>query len=327
MRFSTGTTPKTPSLSLSNTTSHQSYTRFSFKPLRFKGLSTKSSKRFICEAVKSSMAVEVEVFEKEALAVSLAKYVADLSNKFTQQIGAFTVCLSGGSLINYLRKLSGPPYVYSIKWGKWHVFWMDKRVVPKDHEDSNYKPTFDGFLSKVKSSSILARGCRLTGELITCFDHPRSSSEPFVSDIPKASSALASYIQSPETGITNYSKLASPNGKQSSTFTINKFTPVFRSSHNQAEMIDGRVLENYCEKRREKIYLNDPMAKQGYLEMFVCTSSAEFSMLCSDVKVIGYRLPLRMTFAIEGSVELLLQVHRLHQFCNQFLDARSGLVS
>ncbi|XP_050881889.1 6-phosphogluconolactonase 3, chloroplastic [Lathyrus oleraceus] len=138
------------------------------------------------------MAVEVEVFEKEALAVSLAKYVADLSNKFTQQIGAFTVCLSGGSLINYLRKLSGPPYVYSIKWGKWHVFWMDKRVVPKDHEDSNYKPTFDGFLSKVKSSSILARGCRLTGELITCFDHPRSSSEPFVSDIPKASSALAS---------------------------------------------------------------------------------------------------------------------------------------
>ncbi|KAI5397958.1 hypothetical protein KIW84_063679 [Lathyrus oleraceus] len=58
--------------------------------------------------MKSSMAVEVEVFEKEALAVSLAKYVPDLSNKFTQQRGAFTVCLSGGSLINYLRKLLEP---------------------------------------------------------------------------------------------------------------------------------------------------------------------------------------------------------------------------
>ncbi|KAI5410130.1 hypothetical protein KIW84_055568 [Lathyrus oleraceus] len=159
------------------------------------------------------MAVKVEVFEKEALVVSLAKYVADLSNKFTQQRGAFTVCLSGGSLINYLRKLSESPYVGSIEWGKWHVFWVDERVVQKDHEDSNYKLAFDGFLSK------------------------------------------------------------------------------------------------------------------GYLEIFVCTSSAEFSMLCSDVKVIGYGLPLRMTFAIEGSVELLLQVHRLHQFCNQFLAPGSGLVS
>lgn len=97
------------------------------------------------------MAVEVEVFEKEALAVSLAKYVVDLSNKFTQQRGDFTVCLSGGSLINYLWKLLEPPYVDSIEWGKWHVFWVDERVVPKDNEDSNYKLAFDGFLSKVES--------------------------------------------------------------------------------------------------------------------------------------------------------------------------------
>jgi len=26
---------------------------------------------------------------------------------------------------------------------------VDERVVPKDHEDSNYKLAFDGFLSKV----------------------------------------------------------------------------------------------------------------------------------------------------------------------------------
>lgn len=49
------------------------------------------------------------------------------------------------------RKLLEPPYVDSIEWGKWHVFWVDERVVPKDHEDSNYKLAFDGFLSKVSS--------------------------------------------------------------------------------------------------------------------------------------------------------------------------------
>lgn len=49
------------------------------------------------------------------------------------------------------RKLLEPPYVDSIEWAKWHVFWVDERVVPKTHEDSNYKLAFDGFLSKVCS--------------------------------------------------------------------------------------------------------------------------------------------------------------------------------
>lgn len=47
------------------------------------------------------------------------------------------------------RKLVGDPFVGSIEWGKWHVFWVDERVVPKNHEDSNYKLAYDVFLSKV----------------------------------------------------------------------------------------------------------------------------------------------------------------------------------
>lgn len=45
----------------------------------------------------------VEVFSKEHLAVSLAYDVAQLSNKFIKERGYFTVALSGGSLIKYLR--------------------------------------------------------------------------------------------------------------------------------------------------------------------------------------------------------------------------------
>ncbi|KAL4288341.1 hypothetical protein AHAS_Ahas19G0276500 [Arachis hypogaea] len=101
----------------------------------------------MAESQKSNAVVEV--FEKEELPVSLAKYVADVSNKFTTERGAFTVCLSGGSLISYLRKLLEPPYVDSLEWSKWHVFWVDERVVPKTHEDSNYKLAYDGLLSKV----------------------------------------------------------------------------------------------------------------------------------------------------------------------------------
>lgn len=49
----------------------------------------------------------------------------------------------------FRRKLTESPYLETIEWAKWHTFWVDERVVPKDHEDSNYKLAFDGFLSKV----------------------------------------------------------------------------------------------------------------------------------------------------------------------------------
>ncbi|XP_038978703.1 probable 6-phosphogluconolactonase 4, chloroplastic [Phoenix dactylifera] len=106
------------------------------------------------EAISSTAAAkgkkELLVFEsEEELSVSLAKYTAKLSEKFAQERGAFTVVLSGGSLIKSLRKLVDPPYLESVDWTKWHVFWVDERVIPKDHADSNYKLAYDGFLSKV----------------------------------------------------------------------------------------------------------------------------------------------------------------------------------
>ncbi|RCV32175.1 hypothetical protein SETIT_6G236700v2 [Setaria italica] len=86
---------------------------------------------------------------EEDLAASLAKRTAELSAKFAAERGAFTVVLSGGSLVKALRKLAEPPYLEAVDWSRWHVFWVDERVVPKDHADSNYKLASDEFLSKV----------------------------------------------------------------------------------------------------------------------------------------------------------------------------------
>ncbi|WCJ26621.1 6-phosphogluconolactonase 2 [Euphorbia peplus] len=118
------------------------------------GVRIGASSRFNFKTAASRMTTEkkkvVEVFDKEDdVAVSLAKYTADLSSKFVKERGCFTVVVSGGSLIKSLRKLLEAPYVDSIEWSKWHVLWVDERVVPKDHDDSNYKLAFDGFLSKV----------------------------------------------------------------------------------------------------------------------------------------------------------------------------------
>ncbi|KAK4734761.1 hypothetical protein R3W88_009022 [Solanum pinnatisectum] len=110
-------------------------------------LRTKAS---MAESVTEKSKAEVKVYDsEEELAVALAKYTADLSEKFCKERDAFTVVVSGGSLIKSLRKLVEPPYFDSIDWSKWHIFWVDERVVPKDHPDSNYLLAYDGFLSKI----------------------------------------------------------------------------------------------------------------------------------------------------------------------------------
>ena len=54
---------------------------------------------------------KVKVFDsEEEVAVGLAKYTADISNKITNEKSSFTVVLSGGSLIHSLR------YLTSLFW-------------------------------------------------------------------------------------------------------------------------------------------------------------------------------------------------------------------
>jgi hypothetical protein len=54
------------------------------------------------------------------------------------------------------------------------VFWVDERVVPKDHADSNYKLASDEFLSKVLRCLVKSNcfGCeswrRVSVDLILC---------------------------------------------------------------------------------------------------------------------------------------------------------------
>ena len=45
------------------------------------------------------------------------------------------------------------------------MFWVDERVVPRNHPDSNYKLANDNFLSKVNDS--------LCFTLVDCFDRQK----------------------------------------------------------------------------------------------------------------------------------------------------------
>ncbi|KAL2226111.1 UNVERIFIED_CONTAM: putative 6-phosphogluconolactonase 2 [Sesamum indicum] len=122
---------------------------------------------------------ELRIHENaDELRSNLAEYIADLSEASIKERGTFAVALSGGSLITLMgyvikfalslmfsgdlllslnnfellavsRKLCEAPYIKTIDWAKWHIFWADERVVAKSHADSNYKLAKDGLFAKV----------------------------------------------------------------------------------------------------------------------------------------------------------------------------------
>lgn len=82
----------------------------------------------------------------EKLVDSLANFVVKAQNDAIDKRGKFTLALSGGSLPNNLKGLVGQQGVH---WEKWEVFFCDERVVPLDHEDSNFRACNEAFLKHV----------------------------------------------------------------------------------------------------------------------------------------------------------------------------------
>lgn len=68
-----------------------------------------------------------------------------------QAHGAFTLVLSGGSLLKALSKLVGLP---GVDYSKWHIFYADERNVPYSSDDSTHKGAHEAFLSKVCSFQL-----------------------------------------------------------------------------------------------------------------------------------------------------------------------------
>jgi len=95
----------------------------------------------------------------------LARAAADLfKQKAAAANGRFTVALAGGSTpIPFYKLLATDAYAAQIDWNGVHVFFGDERVVPQNHEDSNYAAIQSAFLSQVPIP--LENVHRIKGEL------------------------------------------------------------------------------------------------------------------------------------------------------------------
>ncbi|PPQ98895.1 hypothetical protein CVT24_003526 [Panaeolus cyanescens] len=83
---------------------------------------------------------------KDQIIQSLANFVTRIQKDAIDKKGRFTIALSGGSLPKMLGGLIGNP---AIKWAHWQVFYVDERVVPLDHPDSNHRACMEALFSHV----------------------------------------------------------------------------------------------------------------------------------------------------------------------------------
>ena len=91
--------------------------------------------------------VAVHVYDSDFAAASgLADYVAAASAEAVAARGAFTLALSGGSLIKSLAGLVGRA---DVDFSKWWVLFVDERNVPLGSDNSNYKAAYQELLRKV----------------------------------------------------------------------------------------------------------------------------------------------------------------------------------
>jgi 6-phosphogluconolactonase len=93
---------------------------------------------------------EIRVFpDREQLFAAAAQQFADLAHDAIQQLGRFTVALSGGSTPQALYELLAQQFSTSIPWQNVFFFWGDERHVPPDHPESNYRMAHEAMLSKL----------------------------------------------------------------------------------------------------------------------------------------------------------------------------------
>jgi len=82
------------------------------------------------------MTADVEIHPVELLAARFARLTEETARDAIAARGAFSIAIPGGSAAESLL----PSLVSaSIDWSKCAVFWVDERMVPPDHADSNYR--------------------------------------------------------------------------------------------------------------------------------------------------------------------------------------------
>ena len=84
-----------------------------------------------------------------------ADLIYEAQTRAVAERGVYRIALSGGSTPHALyAQLGSDEWKNVMVWDDWEVFWGDKRAVPPDHPDSNYRVARDTLLSRVPIKDV-----------------------------------------------------------------------------------------------------------------------------------------------------------------------------
>jgi len=100
--------------------------------------------------IEKSNSQIIVLSDLEAMSHKAAELFIDISRNCIRSRDKFSVAISGGLTPRKLYTLLGSKYYCEqVDWQHIHLFWVDERCVSKEHEESNFRMTFDTLLSKV----------------------------------------------------------------------------------------------------------------------------------------------------------------------------------
>ncbi|GMF62487.1 unnamed protein product [[Candida] boidinii] len=96
--------------------------------------------------------------ESQDVANAVAQYVIKIQDSTLSSSDSFKIAVSGGSLGKVLKKglIDNEENYKLIKWSKWQVYFSDERIVPLNHEDSNY-----GLFNEMVLETLKAKNAEL----------------------------------------------------------------------------------------------------------------------------------------------------------------------
>lgn len=114
------------------------------------------------------------------VANAVGQYVLKAQTDALKASDLFKIALSGGSLGKVLKKalIDNSDIAPHIKWDKWDVYFSDERIVPLDHEDSNYGLFNDMVLKNLPEKSPQPEVHTIDASLITGKDGQIEGSDP-----------------------------------------------------------------------------------------------------------------------------------------------------
>ena len=120
------------------------------------------------------MSVERRVFpDPMAAAQACAEYLLRVLDAARAERGRATIAISGGSTP---KLMFGRMAASKFDWGGIHIFWVDERPVPPDHDQSNYKLATDAWLTPAKVPAQQIH--RIHAEL-----EPKAAADRYVDEI------------------------------------------------------------------------------------------------------------------------------------------------